>query len=189
MSTSISALSSNSTLWELYLQKLKEQQEESTDSQQESFSVPKEIAPSELYSQLKDLQNDPDALKKKAAELAQQVSQTAKSSSGKDVNMLKELSEDLAKIAQTGDLSAMEEKLARGQKGGGPAEMGGMPLMTSSGLSGASSASMKWLEALFSSDSDEESSAQSSNTEKVSDLLSMPLSTLLAKARLQLQNA
>jgi hypothetical protein len=109
--------------------------------------------PEEILEELQALQDDPEKLKVKAAELAAQVTKEAESTGGIHAGALKELASDLETVAADGDLSVIEEKIARGAAGGKPA---GAKTLGPSGMSGGTGASIKWIEALVKEDDDED---------------------------------
>jgi hypothetical protein len=151
--SSVSSSSASSVWWEEYLEKQRKLQQSATSEAILSRAADVSAAnPEELLAELQSLQEDPEKLKARAAEMAVQVASEAENVSGPSANRLKELSSDLKAIASDGDLSAMEEKIAQGASGAKPA---GMKLAGPSGLSGGSGASMKRIEALVEDDDDE----------------------------------
>jgi hypothetical protein len=158
--SSVSSGSASSVWWEEYIEKQKKLQQQALQQQQATsgatFSRAADVSvanPEELLAELQSLQEDPEKLKARAAEMAAQVAKEAENAGGPSAKMLKELSSDLTAIASNGDLSAMEEKIAQGASGSKPA---GMKLVGPSGLSGGSGASMKRIEALVEEDDDDD---------------------------------
>jgi hypothetical protein len=129
--------------WEEYLEKLRKQQQEASGTTQTAAtstagSVSK-MTPEEILAELQALEDDPEKLKAKAAELAAQVTSDAEKATGVFAEALNELASDLEAVAKDGNLSILEEKIAdaAGTKLGGPSR-----------ISGGTGASMKWIEAL-----------------------------------------
>ncbi|MDR1020813.1 MAG: hypothetical protein LBL73_08645, partial [Synergistaceae bacterium] len=120
--SSVSSYSSD--LWEEYLEQLKKQQlQESAATTQASSAAGKKasapgLSPDQILSELLELQDDPEQLKERAAALAAEVTEEAGSAVGMRADMLSELAGDLETVAESGDLSVIQEKLAR--RHGGP---------------------------------------------------------------------
>jgi hypothetical protein len=173
--SSVSSGSASSVWWEEYIEKQKKLQQQTLQQQQvtseailsRAANVPA-IDPEELLAELQSLQEDPEKLKARAAEMAEQVANEAQNASGPSAKMLKELSSDLTAIASDGDLSAMEEKIAQGASGSKPA---GMKFGGPSGLSGGAGASMKRIEALVEEDDDEDDDDELSVAEALEEYL------------------
>ena len=119
---SVSAVSSYaSTSWEEYLEELrkKQQQKNASAGTAESPAVSafdafqSDLSPKQILSELQGIQDDPEKLKARAAELAAETAEAAGNSSGMHAQMLGELASDLADVAESGDLSVIEERLAR----------------------------------------------------------------------------
>jgi Fe-S-cluster formation regulator IscX/YfhJ len=159
----VGSVSSASAALEEYLEKLREKKnQQSAPSTTSNQSTQISINIEEIIAQLQELEDDPEALKAKAAELAASVSKAAEEEAGKKAEMLQEVAADLDSVAKSGNLSVITDKLQsrRPPAGGG---MNGL-----SGLSGASEASMKWLEALLAEEDDDESS-ETASTESVTE--------------------
>jgi hypothetical protein len=121
---SVSSVSGySSTLWEEYLEQIKKrQQQENSVTAPGSFSTDagtsqSGLSPIEIISELESLRDDPEKLKARAAELAAETAEEAGSAVGIRAKMLDELTSDLETVAESGDLSAMREKLARRPNG------------------------------------------------------------------------
>ncbi|MDR0765208.1 MAG: hypothetical protein LBE65_06445 [Synergistaceae bacterium] len=155
----VSSVSSYSdTLWEEYLERLrkKQQQKESPPISETAGAAASAVssvpAPDEILSELQELQGDPEQLKARASELAAQVAEEAENSAGVRANALNELASDLEEVADSGDLSVLQEKLAG--KSGAARPQGPPP----GGMGGASGVSSKLMEALIEEEDDENSS-------------------------------
>jgi hypothetical protein len=139
----VSSVSSSSVWGEEYLEKLRKQQQEASDTTQTAATSTEDsvskITPEEILTELQTLEDDPEKLKAKAAELAAQVTSDAEKASGVFAEALNELASDLEAVAEDGNLSVLEKKIAdaAGTKLGGPSRM-----------SGSTGASIKWIEAL-----------------------------------------
>jgi hypothetical protein len=154
----VSSVSSGSVWWEEYLEKQRKLQQAASGATSSAVSAAAaapastgefQIVPEEILAELQALEDDPEKLKAKAAELAIQVKSEAENVSGVHTGVFEELVSDLEAVAENGDLSIMEKKIARGAAGGKP--MGGP-----SGMSGGTGASIKWIEALVENDDDED---------------------------------
>ena len=162
---SVSSVSSYSnTLWEEYLEQLQKKQRQkggtttSKSADTAANTVPSTPPPDEMLSELQNLQNDPERLKTRAAELAVQVTKEAENSTGILKNTLTELASDLEEVAETGDLSVMQEKQSR--NAGAAAPNGPPP----NGMSGSSGISSKLLATLIEDeDEDEDEDDESSS--------------------------
>ena len=155
----ISSLSSSSVSWEEYLEQLREKKRQQGETEAAAFMENAEktavtVDIQDILSQLEELEDDPEALKVKAAELAETVSEAAGSASGPQSKMLQEIASDLSSVAESGDLSVITDKM-KAHKPSIPMNAG------ISGLSGASGASMKWLEALLTEENEETSETSS----------------------------
>jgi hypothetical protein len=116
-----------------------------------------DISAEEILAELQALQDDPEKLKAKAAELAVQVASEAEQASGVSAHVLAELASDLEAVAEDGNLSVLEEKVARGAAG---ALKPGVKSLSPGGMSGGTGASIKWIEALVAEEEDEVSLTQ-----------------------------
>jgi hypothetical protein len=124
----VSSVSSySSDLWEEYLEQLKNRQlQESAETTQASSvsgqkaSTPG-LSPDQILSELQGIQEDPEKLKERAAELAAEAAEEAGAAVGMRSNMLNELAGDLEIVAESGDLSVIQDKLARRPSGPGGA--------------------------------------------------------------------
>ena len=121
---SVSSVSgSTSTYWEEYLERLKKQQQQKNAETAESPAVSgsgafqSDLSPELILSELQGLQDDPEKLKARAAELAEETAEAAANSSGTRAQTLGELASDLANVAESGDLSIIEERLTRRPSG------------------------------------------------------------------------
>jgi hypothetical protein len=112
-----------------------------------------DISAEEILAELQALQDDPEKLKAKAAELAVQVASEAEQVSGVSAHVLSELASDLEAVAEDGNLSVLEEKVARGTAG---AVKPGVKSLSPGGMSGGTGASIKWIEALVAEGENEE---------------------------------
>jgi hypothetical protein len=118
-----SVSSSTSTYWEEYLERLKKQQQQKSGETAESPAASgsgafqSDLSPELILSELQGLQDDPEKLKARAAELAEETAEAAANSSGTRAQTLGELASDLANIAESGDLSIIEERLAQHPSG------------------------------------------------------------------------
>ncbi|MDR1943522.1 MAG: hypothetical protein LBQ19_01740 [Synergistaceae bacterium] len=165
---SVSSVSGySSTLWEEYLEQLKKKQQQG-NSETVSKSFPTDaktsqsgLSPDKIISELQSLQDDPEKLKARAAELAVEAASEAGDSVGIRARMLEELASDLAITAESGDLSPLQEKLAR--EPGGTRPMGPGP-------GGAAGVSSKLMEALMEEEEDGEEDT-SSTLESIKALL------------------
>jgi hypothetical protein len=123
---SVSSVSSySSTLWEEYLEQLRKKQQQGSDSALASSpsgvtAAQSALSAETIISELQSLQDDPEKLKARAAELAVEVASEAENSVGIKARMLEELASDLETTAESGDLSLMQEKLSRARGGAGP---------------------------------------------------------------------
>jgi hypothetical protein len=161
---SVSSISSSSVWWEEYVERQKKLQQQTTrevvsNGASGIANVP--VNPEELLAELQSLQDDPEKLKARAAEMAVQVANEAENANGPHANMLKELSSDLNAIAADGDLSALEEKVTQASSRAKPA---GMKLAGLGGMSGGTSASIKWIEALVEDEEDDDDELTLSET-------------------------
>ena len=136
---SVSSVSSSSSAWELYANRQKSKAEQ--------------IDPAAIMMELEKLQGTPEELKAKAAEMYEKVTSMAEKASGKEAEMLGLLASDLATVAESGDMSALTEKMPPRPENGAP---NGMERMSFAGIDGAKGASMKWIEAILAEDDDEE---------------------------------
>ncbi|MDR1482372.1 MAG: hypothetical protein LBI74_07090 [Synergistaceae bacterium] len=164
---------SSSSIWEEYLERLKGQKKETAavETKLGGASKKPDINPEALLAELEELQNDPEALKARASEMAAQVSEAAEEYLDVRGDMLKSLSADLETVASDGDLSALKEKLSRHGQNGGPA-----------GLSGAASISASSLRAMLATEEEEdteEDETSTLNTDRLKELLA-ELQTLIA---------
>jgi hypothetical protein len=143
------------TLWDEYLEQLKKKQTQGdSGTVQASSAADKQtsasaLSPDQIISELLDLQDDPEKLKARAAELAAEASAEAGNSVGIKANVLNELASDLEAVAEDGDLSVIQEKVARRS-------------------GGASGISTKLTEAILEEDEDEE---DASTLESIKNLL------------------
>ncbi|MDR1133735.1 MAG: hypothetical protein LBL05_06195 [Synergistaceae bacterium] len=161
---SVSSVSSYSnTLWEEYLERLQKKQQRQKESASLSktdgaaaSAVSSAPAPDEILSELQELQGDPEQLKARASELAAHVAEEAKNSAGNRANALNDLALDLEEVADSGDLSIIQEKLAGKSGAAGP--QGPPP----GGMSGSSGISSKLLEALIEDEDDDDDDESSS---------------------------
>ncbi|MDR1977560.1 MAG: hypothetical protein LBQ42_02380 [Synergistaceae bacterium] len=163
---SVSSVTSDSSIWwEERLEKQKKLQQQAQQAIIETGSgeagSASSLNPSAILSELQSLEDNPEELKAKAAELLTQVTEEAAGAAGGQARMLKELAADLEAVAAGGDLSAMEEKLGRGA--------GGMTLRGPGGMSGGTSASIKWLEALLAEEDENEDSDTSAAASETID--------------------
>ncbi|MDR1874310.1 MAG: hypothetical protein LBQ90_04750 [Synergistaceae bacterium] len=92
--------------------------EEAEESESTAATLSAALNPKDILAELEGLQDDPEKLKARAAELAAQVGELAESSGDRRASMFKELASDLEAVASTGDLSTMQAKLERGKPGG-----------------------------------------------------------------------
>ncbi|MDR1514575.1 MAG: hypothetical protein LBS45_02690 [Synergistaceae bacterium] len=118
----VSSVSSYSgDLWEEYLEQLKKKQlQENAETAQESPAAgnyASGLSPDQILSELQGIQGGTEELKERAAELAAQVAEEAETAVGMRADMLNELAGDLEIVAESGDLSVIQEKLARGPHG------------------------------------------------------------------------
>jgi hypothetical protein len=162
---------SSSVWWEEYLEKLKKLQQQTagegvSDTTAAESKTSSEMNPEEILAELQALQGDPEKLKARAAELASQASTQAQNVKGKQNNFLKELASDLEAVAADGNLSAMEEKIARGAD----ARPSGVKLVGPSGMSGGSDASMKWVKAIAEEDDEDDNSLAQTLEEYLEEL-------------------
>jgi hypothetical protein len=168
MILSVSSVSSSSILWEEYLEKLKQSQQRTQAaastviSGSTSAADAVELSPDKLLAELESLQDDPEQMKARAAEMASQITATAESSSDWRVNKLKKLAADLEEVANTGDLSAIQEKIASG----GP--RAGMMPGGPGGMNGASGIASKSVEALLEEEAEED---EETETDRITELL------------------
>ena len=125
-----SVYGSTSTYWEEYLERLKKQQQQKNAETAESPAASgsgafqSDLSPELILSELQGLRDDPEKLKARAAELAEETAEAAANSSDMRAQMLGELASDLANIAESGDLSIIEERLT--QRPSGAAEISSM---------------------------------------------------------------
>ncbi|MDR3265935.1 MAG: hypothetical protein LBT15_07990 [Synergistaceae bacterium] len=158
---SVSSVSGSSSIWEEYLAQLnaKRQQAEAasattTTTAATTTTQAVSIDMGEILAELQKLEDDPDALKTRAAELAAMVSEAAESASGIQRRDLQEMAKELSSVAEHGDLSVLTDKAQRPMSAGfGP-----------SGLSGSGGASMKWLEALLAEEDEDEDDETAATT-------------------------
>lgn len=130
---SVSSVSSSSVLWEEYLERQRKaaQNAQTSESASQSnagntTSFRSALAPVEdLLAELQGLREDPEALKARAAEMAEEVKSSASAYSGRGGEIAQSLASDLETVASTGDLSVMTEKLER--RAGGARGGFGMP--------------------------------------------------------------
>jgi hypothetical protein len=118
----VSSVSSySSDLWEEYLEQLKKKQlqesAETTTASSAAGAKTPGLSPDRILSELQSIQGDPEKLKERAAELAAEVAEEAEAAFGMNSDMLEELAGDLEIVAESGDLSVIQEKLARGPRG------------------------------------------------------------------------
>jgi len=150
MILSISSVSSSSILWEEYLEKLKKSQQQTQEAASTVISGRAkadgavDLSPDKLLAELESLQDDPEQLKARAEEMASQAAAAAASSQGWNAGKLKKLAADLQEVANSGDLSAIQEKVSRG----GP---------MSGGIGGPSGIASKSLEELLEEEEDDDS--------------------------------
>jgi hypothetical protein len=169
----VSSVSSySSTQWEEYLEELKKKQLQKNSGTSSGSSVSgagtsqSALSPDAIISELQSIQDDPEKLKARAAELAAEASKEAGNSVGIKADMLNELAADLETVAESGDLSAMLEKAAK--KPGGMGAMGFGP----SGASGVSSSlTQALLEEDEEEDEEEEDDISASTLENIKSLL------------------
>jgi uncharacterized protein YukE len=168
----VSSGGSSSVWWEEYLEKLKQLQQQTagegvSDTVVAESKTSSEMNPEEILAELQALQGDPEKLKARAAELASQAATQAQNVKGKQGNnFLKELASDLEAVAADGDLSAMEEKIARGAD----ARPSGVKFVGPSGMSGGSDASMKWVKAIAEEDDEDDDSLAQTLEEYLEEL-------------------
>jgi hypothetical protein len=168
---SISSVSSySSTLWEEYLEQLKKKQQENSTTATEASAVDAAAPQANLslyaiFSELQGIQEDTEKLKERAAELAVSVAKEAESSVGIRKDTLEELVSDLETVAESGDLSILQEKLAQ--------KPGGMGPPTGPRPNGAAGISAKLIRGLVEDEDeeDDEDDTDSSYLESVKALL------------------
>jgi hypothetical protein len=102
---------------------LAEEEEEKTGEIAEAEIHAGLIDIKQIFDQLEELKDDPEALKAKAAGLAAQVSQAAETASGRQAKRLQELAASLSSVAEDGDLSTITAKMK--PHGHGPMRAGG----------------------------------------------------------------
>jgi hypothetical protein len=131
VSMSVSSVSSYaSTSWEEYLEQLRKKQQQKSagaaapPAADASGALQSSLSPERILSELQNLQDDPEKLKARASELAEYTAAAAASSSGVRAEMLGALASDLEDVAESGDLSVIEDRLT--QRPGGAA---GIPPM------------------------------------------------------------
>jgi hypothetical protein len=163
---SVSSVSAGSISWEEYLEKLKQLRQQkqafAVAENSEGAAAVADLNPDTILAELESLQDDPEKLKARAAELASQAAAAAETSTGG--HMLEKLAADLEGVAKSGDLSAMQEKLSRG--GPPPAMMSGP-----GGMSGASGARAKGVEARLLEDEEEDEDEDDLIADTIEELL------------------
>ncbi|MDR1378809.1 MAG: hypothetical protein LBJ36_07125 [Synergistaceae bacterium] len=169
---SVSSISSSSIQWEEYLERQKKLQQQTTrevvsNGSSGAASVPA-TNPAELLAELQSLQEDPEKLKARAYEMALQVANEAENANGPHAKMLKDLSSELSAIAESGDLSALEEKVSQASSRAKPA---GMKFSGPGGMSGGTGASIKWIEALVDEEDEDDEDDEVSLTETLEEYL------------------
>ena len=145
----VSSVSSSSVWWEEYIEKLRKQQQASGTTQTVAASTAGSVSkmtPEEILAELQALEDDPEKLKAKAAEFAAQVTSEAEKASGVFAEALNELASDLEAVAEDGNLSVLEEKIAKAAE----------TKLADLSMSGSTGASIKWIEALVKEEEDGE---------------------------------
>jgi uncharacterized protein YjgD (DUF1641 family) len=132
-SMSVSSVSSYaSTSWEEYLEQLRKKQQQKSagaaapPAEAASGELQSSLSPERILSELQSIRDEPEKLKARAAELAEETAAAAASSSGTRSEMLGALASDLEDVAESGDLSVIEERLTR--RPGGAAGIPPMPM-------------------------------------------------------------